>query len=823
MADSEIKRSKNKIPSKIRTISDTAEEFYFRLLDKTNDWIIVVDRDLKIVYVNEPLCNSYGYKAAEISGKNLRDIVGPDGQKVNPFVASTEGEQGFGLFETIHTRRDGSMIPVEVNISSIKIGDRELLVNIIRDITDRKSAESALRSSEENYRNSVENSPLGIRVATNNDETIYANKAMLEIYGYDSINDFNAIPRKQRFTPESYSALSELQEKEKRGENIPSDHEISILRKDGEIRHLSVTRGDVLWNGVMQSEFIYQDITDQRKTKQELILQANLLDSQLDGVIVHDLDGKIVYINGSACNFFGYPRESLFNKNLKDFTESGAPFPAVFDALFKKGTYSFEVVHKKRDGSTIPLDIHAHIIESNNRKLILSVARDITEIKKAEKTLKESERRLNEAQSLGKIADYEIDLDTQNFIWSNEMYVLFERDRQLLPPDFQEILDYFTPQESERYSRLGKNVVEKGIELRDDFTAKLPSGKTPVFNVRIRPVKNAAGRTIKLFGTIQDITERKRAEEAIQRSEENFRNSMDKSPTGIIVTDESHEIYYYNEAFLYMHGSNTIDEFKTVPPEILNNVNYLSSSIENTIRHKNGKLRYLSITKGEIFWDGNKRVQMVFQDITEAKISRQQLDESFKKLQQTFEGVIKVLSATVALRDAYTASHQLRVAHLARAIADEMNLTEEHSSQIYTAALIHDIGKMSIPAEILSKPSDLSSIERSFIQMHPQAGYEIINNIGFSYPVARWMLEHHERLNGSGYPNGLTAEQISFEAKILAVADVVEAMSSHRPFRPSLGVSAALEEITKNKNILYDGKIADSCFRLFYEKGFKFD
>ena len=152
-----------------------------------------------------------------------------------------------------------------------------------------------------------------------------------------------------------------------------------------------------------------------------------------------------------------------------------------------------------------------------------------------------------------------------------------------------------------------------------------------------------------------------------------------------------------------------------------------------------------------------------------------------------------------------------------------MNLPIEQANQIYTTSLIHDIGKISIPAEILSKPSRLSKIEFSLIKMHPKAGYDILENIKFPYPIGRWIFEHHERMNGSGYPEGITGDKISLEARIIAVADVVEAMSSHRPYRPALTSSAALEEIIKNKGILYDSNVVDACLKLYYENGFKFE
>jgi HD-GYP domain-containing protein (c-di-GMP phosphodiesterase class II) len=151
-----------------------------------------------------------------------------------------------------------------------------------------------------------------------------------------------------------------------------------------------------------------------------------------------------------------------------------------------------------------------------------------------------------------------------------------------------------------------------------------------------------------------------------------------------------------------------------------------------------------------------------------------------------------------------------------------MGLKEDQIEGIHVAGVLHDIGKISVPAEILSKPGNLTEIEFSLIKAHPKIGYEILKNIEFPWPVAQITLQHHERMDGSGYPSGLSGEETLLEARILGVADVIEAISSHRPYRPGIGMGKALQEISKNKGVLYDPNIADMALKLFYEKGFKF-
>ena len=181
------------------------------------------------------------------------------------------------------------------------------------------------------------------------------------------------------------------------------------------------------------------------------------------------------------------------------------------------------------------------------------------------------------------------------------------------------------------------------------------------------------------------------------------------------------------------------------------------------------------------------------------------------------------MSQMVEIRDPYTAGHQRRVSNLAYAIASGMGLSTHQADGIRMAGLIHDIGKLSLPAEILTKPGRITVKEVALVKDHPQVGYDILKGIAFPWPIAQIVLQHHEKIDGSGYPQGLLGKDIMLEAKIISVADVVESIASHRPYRPALGIDAALKEISENKNIFYDAQVVDICLTIFKEKRFEFD
>jgi putative nucleotidyltransferase with HDIG domain len=233
------------------------------------------------------------------------------------------------------------------------------------------------------------------------------------------------------------------------------------------------------------------------------------------------------------------------------------------------------------------------------------------------------------------------------------------------------------------------------------------------------------------------------------------------------------------------------------PQQILN---FLFSTYENLLYH-------------------NQKLAQTKQDL---KLLNDHLEEGVrektKSLEKTLQGIVVALSKTVEMRDPYTSGHQLRVAQLACSIAQEIGMPEGQIGGIRVMGLLHDLGKIIIPAEILSKPSKLTDYEFQYIKVHPQAGHDILKEIDFPWPITTAIVQHHERLDGSGYPRGLSEHQIILEAQILAVADVVEAMATHRPYRPALGIDVALKEISKNNGTLYAPSIVDAVFKLYHDK-----
>jgi PAS domain S-box-containing protein len=331
-------------------------------------------------------------------------------------------------------------------------------------------------------------------------------------------------------------------------------------------------------------------------------------------------------------------------------------------------------------------------------------------------------------------------------------------------------------------------------------------------------------------GILRDTTDRKRAEEELRDSENRLHTLVQAIPDLIWMKDKDGIYLSCNTMFERFFGAKEADiagktDYDFVDRELADafrdHDNKAMAAGKTTSNEEwitfadDGHRVFLDTIKTPMYDAGGTLIGVlgIGRDITDRR--------SVERIRKALGGTVQALAVTVESRDPYTAGHQRRVADLARAIATEMNLPIDIIDGIRMAAAIHDLGKVSVPAEILSKPTKLKKTEFDLIKEHSQSGYDILKDIDFPWPIARIVLEHHERMNGSGYPNGLAGDNILMESRIIAVADVVEAIGSHRPYRPSLGIEAALEEIKKNRGTHYDKTVADACLRLFREKGFK--
>jgi PAS domain S-box-containing protein len=361
-------------------------------------------------------------------------------------------------------------------------------------------------------------------------------------------------------------------------------------------------------------------------------------------------------------------------------------------------------------------------------------------------------------------------------------------------------------------------------------------GKVVWTNLSAGCVRKSDGSVDHMVALVEDITDHKRAEEALRESESLSKSLIDYMHDAMIILDWDGSILFANRA------AARIIEFER-PEEFVghNMIEYLhpdslqkaAEDLEAVMAGKMGfrsEYQLYSVTGRHIWVESiggkilfrNASVNLVcIRDITERKQAEEELLRTLESLRKAVGATIQVMVSAVEARDPYTAGHQIRSADLARTIATEMGLPQGTIDAIRMAGSIHDIGKLYVPSELLTKPSRLTDIEFSLIKEHSRRGYEMLKDVESPWPLAEIIYQHHERMNGTGYPRNLKGDDILMEARILAISDVVESMGSHRPYRPSLGIVAALEEIEKNRGTLYDTGAVDACLRVFREKGYQ--
>jgi PAS domain S-box-containing protein len=400
--------------------------------------------------------------------------------------------------------------------------------------------------------------------------------------------------------------------------------------------------------------------------------------------------------------------------------------------------------------------------------------------------------------------------------------------------------DFMPQKEAERVKGIFQEILKarrpfKGLE---NLNVK-KNGEPVVLETSGIPIFDAAGNFGGYHGVDRDITERKRAEDALRKSEAHYRSLFDNMIEGFAFCqmlfngDRPLDFIYLdvNSAFETLTGlknvigkkvSEVIPGIQESDAELLEIYGRvaLSGKSERFERHVKALKMWFSVS---VYSSEKDHFVAVFDIITVRKEAEKKLQDTLESLRRAVNTTIQVMVSAVEVRDPYTSGHQLRSADLARAIATEMGLSQDKIDAIRMAGSIHDIGKLSIPAEILSKPTKLSEIEFSLIKAHAQRGFEMLKDVESPWPLAEIVHQHHERMDGSGYPRNLKGDEILLEARILNVADVVEAMASHRPYRPGLGIDAALNEIEKNRGTIYDTAVADACLRLFREKGFQLE
>jgi PAS domain S-box-containing protein len=711
----------------------------------------------------------------------------------------------------------------------------------------RKRVGEDLEESENKYRLSFENVTDVIYTIDNDLNILSLSPSVERILGYKP-QDFIGRPVSDLgniLTPESFEqAIADISVILK-GETIPATI-YRFIAKDGTIKYGEVSGSPMMRNGkIIGIISVARDITD-RKMAEEKVRESEekyrtILENIEDGYYEVDLNGNFTFFNASACRILGYPQEEMMGMNNRQFTdkENATKLFKTFNEVYRTGQpakeFDWQVIRK--DGTKRYIEVSVSLQKHSLGKPIgfQGIARDITERKRAEDALQGSEKYFKEIteNSSDIIVITDKNGDIKYCSRSTERFTGYKPEELI----GRNVIRVIHPDDVKRaVGDFGKAILAKDSAIPNGFRIVHKDGSERYFeglgkNFLDNPV--VAG----FIMNVHDITERKQAEEKLRRSEEKYRNIIENMQEGYFELDRAGNFTFVNEAecrnlgypreeLIGMNNRHYQDEttaqktyqlfirlYRTGEP-------VKASDVE--IIRKNGTKGFNEISVSLIRDPEGKPIGFrgISRDITERKQAEEERKQSFERMRKALGATVQSISMIVEMRDPYTSGHQQRVSDLARSIATEMGLSADRKDFIRTASAIHDIGKISIPSEILSKPTKLTDLEFRLIKTHSQSGYDILKDIEFPWPVADVVLQHHERMNGSGYPQGLKGDDILLEARILAIADVVEAIASHRPYRPALGIDLAMKEISGNKGILYDADVVDACLKLFQEKGY---
>jgi PAS domain S-box-containing protein/putative nucleotidyltransferase with HDIG domain len=628
----------------------------------------------------------------------------------------------------------------------------------------------------------------------------------------------------------------------------------------------------------------------------------SITDAAQDAIILIDDQGLLGSWNPAAERIFGYTAEEAMGREAHrlivperyyhSFTEGFERFRTTGSGPIIGKTVELE--GRRKDGGEFPVELSVSALRLDERWHAVGILRDITERKRDEEALRRSEESLKQAQRIAHMGNWDLDLVNDVLLWSDEIYRIFEIDHARFGASYGAFLDAIHPGDREMVNAAYTESVKNRTGYDIVHRLLMPDGRVKYVNERCETFYDDEGRPLRSVGTVQDITERRESEIALQLANRALKTLSGCNGILVRATDEARLIEdichlivdtggypgawvgyaeeggtrlqpvasagidpgYLVSLELGLTGSEEekgpaarayVTGKTQIVPDIAGDADYpthreaalqrgIVSTIALPLAQNGASFGVLKVYAAEREAFSVEEVALLnelaedlaFGIVTlRTRAERKRLEsaehDNAERLQQALLGTIQAVALTVEKRDPYTAGHQLKVAHLAVAIASELGWPADKIEGVRLGAMIHDIGKIYVPSEILNRPSKLSDLEFEVIKRHPQVGYEIVEKVAFPWPVAQIILQHHERLDGSGYPQQLSGDAIIAEARVLAVADVVEAIASHRPYRPALGIEAGLEEVQRHRGTLYDAEVVDACMRVFRERGFTFE
>ncbi len=746
--------------------------------ETSHDGILVVDLGARIVSVNRRFVEMWGIPP-ELAGSRddapVRDAVTDRVADPQQFVARVNY-----LYEHPSEKADDEVLlkdgrSFQRYTSPMWQGDRYLgRVWFFHDISDYKRAEQKIREDASQFRALVEHDIAGIVIIRDDGRFAYVNPGLCALLGYDQeelighlAQDYVAEPSKKEIGDRIQEAVS--------GGRQSYRLSAALRRRDGAIVDCMLQGAAATYEGKPAVIGVALDISELKRAERSLeqanrVLQEDatqfrgLVEQEIAGVFILKRDGTIAYVNPRFLAMLGYSPEEAIGHRVTEFIadeDKAHVVPSIMEVMSGARTSSQVTASlRRKDGSYLPFLGQGTIATYQGEPAIMGVTVDISELKHMQETLQRSNRVLKTLSA------------------ANSALV-------------------HTPTEDELLNKMCRVIVDVGgYKLAWIGYQERDSAKS------VRPVawSEPHEAIVKSLNVTWSDTDwgRGPAGSAVRTGETVVNQNFGTNPSLAPWRDEALKHGFGSSIALPLKDGATtfgaITIFAAEPDAFNEDEVALLTELA-------GDLAYGIISQ-------------------RARVAQ---EESVRRLRRSMQATVLAIASTLEQRDPYTAGHQRAVAQLAAAIARELKIPEDEIEGIYLAGVVHDIGKIHIPSEILAKPGKLTKLEYQLVQTHAQAGYDIMKGVEFPWPVANMILQHHERMDGSGYPNALKGDQILIGAKIIAVADVVQAMTARRPYRGAVGLDAALAEVEQNKGKKYYAPAVDACLDLFRNKGFKFD
>lgn len=753
---------------------EAEREILSQALAQTGEAVLILDKGLQVGYANTAFCRQVNCDPQDLLGKPITMLGTPPLPGMPREPAEFEAwirNRGSVAGEGSLPAKDGSTVPVYATIAPVFDAHANIIAYVAThsDLRQVKEVEAKLRESENRFRAISTAAQDAILVLDDAGCIGFWNEAASRIFGYtieealgQNAHLFLAPARYHHAYTTAWPGFA----KDGQGAVIGKVLEVEARRKDGSEFPIELSISAVKLRGHWHAVGIMRDITARKERERDHRLFRELLDNSNDAIEVIDRDSlRFLDVNDKECRELGYSREELLSMTVLDIDPTfGTPAMAEIDEqIAKSGAALFEAVHRRKDGSTFPVEVGLRFVDIGKQTYVLSIARNITMRKRAEESLQRTNRALRTLSAC------------------NMTLVHATQEKQLLVDMCQAVVK----QGGYRLAWIG--LPEDGRKsIRQVASAGCEGGiaPLPVCYADDESSGNPVGRAMRL-GTPQIAKD--------------------------ILTDPQYACWR-EHALQCGYASSMALPLKQDGGRVFGILNICAGEPD---AFHDDEIRLLKELADDLAFG-----VLTLRTRAQRDNYQQENLRALDRLRNALLGTIRAVAHMAEQRDPYTAGHQNRVANLCCAIGRELGLSADRIEGLRLGAMIHDIGKISIPAEILNRPGKLSAPEYEIIKAHAQAGYDIIKDIDFPWPVAMMVLQHHERFDGSGYPQGLRGDAICLEARIVAVADIVDAICAHRPYRPALGIEKALTTIEASRGQALDAEVVDACLRLFREKGY---